>query len=345
MPHHGSRPTPPIETGRKLSVAAALLGFVLLAWLPLLLALAAAEEPGGWHEEAGIALGLVGLSLLLLQFAHSGRWNLVSGRSGIDVTMRFHRAAAILVLVMVLLHPVLFVLPLLLDDPARGLARLHAMFTSPRMTTGKIAWIALVATVLLALGRRVVPYQHWRLLHGLGALGAAGAGVWHALEVGLYSSFPPLGALWWAGLVGAALLLAWAWGWKPWRAARAGWRIGAVTPVGPGYWDVTVTGPTPPRFAAGQFFWLAFGRAAPLGRQPLLGHVGAGCVRPALRDSRGRRPHAHARYPANRPPGVARRAAWGLHAGARRPWAAAAARRRGWHRAHTVAGTCLGRHG
>ncbi len=268
MPHHGSRPAPAIETGLTLSVAAALLGFVLLAWLPLLLALAAAEEPGGWHEEAGIALGLVGLSLLLLQFAHSGRWNLVSGRSGIDVTMRFHRAAAILVLVMVLLHPVLFVLPLLLDDPAGGLARLHAMFTSPRMTTGKIAWIALVATVLLALGRRAIPYQHWRLLHGLGALVAAGAGVWHALEVGLYSSFSPLGALWWAGLVGAALLLAWAWGWKPWRAARAGWRLGAVTPLGPGYWDVTVTGPTPPRFAAGQFFWLAFGRVAPWDDNP-----------------------------------------------------------------------------
>lgn len=170
----GSRPAQPAATGLTLSVTVAVLGSVLLAWLPLLLALGAAEEPGGWHEEAGIALGLVGLSLMLLQFAHFGRWHLVSGRSGIDVTMCFHRAAAILVLVMVLLHPVRYILPLLLDDPARGLARLHAMFTSPRMTAGKIAWIALVATVLLALGRRVIPYQYWRLLHGMGALIAAG---------------------------------------------------------------------------------------------------------------------------------------------------------------------------
>ncbi|MBR0679489.1 solute-binding protein [Roseomonas eburnea] len=92
------------------------MAFVLLAWQPLLLALGAAAEPGGWHEKAGIALGLVGLSLLLLQFAHSGRWHLVSGRNGIDVAMRFHRAAAILVLVMALLHPVLFVLPLMLVE-------------------------------------------------------------------------------------------------------------------------------------------------------------------------------------------------------------------------------------
>ena len=136
------------------------------------------------------------------------------------------------------------------------------------MTVGRIAWIALVATVLLALCRRALPYQHWRLLHGLGALVAAAAGVWHAIEAGFYSSSPPLGALWSAGLLGAAMLLAWAGGWKPWRMSRAGWRVGAVTPIGPGYWEVTVTGAAPPRFVAGQFFWLAFGRAAPWDDNP-----------------------------------------------------------------------------
>jgi predicted ferric reductase len=246
----------------------AALAFLAAALLPLLLALATREEPGGWHEEAAIATGLVGLALLLLQFAHAGRWHLVSGRSGIDVTMRFHRAAAILLLALVLLHPVLFVLPLLLDDPVRGLARLHAIFASERMTAGRIAWIALVMTVALALLRRRMPYQHWRLLHGLGALVAAGAGVWHAVEVGLYSAFAPLGALWWAGLAGAVLLLLWSWGWKPLRAGREGWRIGAVAPLGPGYWELRLTGPAPPAYRAGQFFWLAFGRAAPWDDNP-----------------------------------------------------------------------------
>lgn len=251
-----------------LPAGLAVLAFLAAAWLPLGLAVASGEEPGGWHEEAGIALGLVGLSLLLLQFAHAGRWHLVSGASGIDVTMRFHRAAAILLLVLVLLHPVLFVLPLLLDDPARGFARLAAMFESPRMTAGRIAGIALIATVLLALARRRMPYQHWRLLHGLGALVAAGAAVWHAVEVGLYSAFAPLGALWWAGLGGSLLLLLWSWGWKPWRAARAGWRIGAVRPLGPDYWELALEGPPAPPYAAGQFFWLGFGRAAPWDDNP-----------------------------------------------------------------------------
>lgn len=263
-------PPPPRRARPRLALPPALaaLLFLILAGLPLGLALAAGEEPGGWHEEAGIATGLVGLALLLLQFAHAGRWHPVSGGTGIDVTMRFHRAAAMLLLALVLLHPVLFVLPLLLDDPARGLARLHAMFGSERMTAGRIAWIALALTVVLALLRRRMPYQHWRLLHGLGALVAAGAGVWHAVEVGLYTAFAPLGALWWAGLVGAGLLMLWSWGWKPLRAGRAGWRVGAVAPLGPGYWELRLTGGRPPDYRAGQFFWLAFGRAAPWDDNP-----------------------------------------------------------------------------
>ncbi len=251
-----------------LPAGLAALAFLAAALLPLLLAMASGEEPGGWHEEAGIGLGLVGLSLLLLQFAHAGRWNLVSGRAGIDVTMRFHRAAAILLLLLVLLHPVLFVLPLLLDDPARGIARLAAMAESPRMTAGRIAGLALVATVALALLRRRMPYQHWRLLHGLGALVAAGGAVWHAIEVGLYSAFAPLGALWWAGLGGAVLLMLWSWGWKPQGAQAAGWRVAAVTPLGPGYWELVLEGARPPAHAAGQFFWLGFGRAAPWDDNP-----------------------------------------------------------------------------
>jgi len=254
--------------GFAMPAALAVLAFLIAAWLPLLLALAAGEEPGRWHEEAGLATGLVGLALLLLQFAHAGRWRLVSGRSGIDVTMRFHRAAAILLLALVLLHPVFFLLPLLLDDPASGAARLLAMFLSPRMTAGRLAWIALALTVLLALARRRMPYQHWRLLHGLGALVAAGGGVWYAVELGLYSAFAPLGALWWAGLGGALLLLLWSWGWKPLRARREGWRIGAVAPLGPGYWELRLTGAAPPPYRAGQFFWLGFGRAAPWDDNP-----------------------------------------------------------------------------
>jgi predicted ferric reductase len=259
---------PPAASPRGLPSGLAALLFVAVALLPLGLALLSGEAPGSWHEEAGIALGLVGLSLLLLQFAHAGRWRLVSDRTGIDVTMRFHRAAALLLAAFVLLHPLAFLAPLLLRDPGAGLARLWAMFTSPRMASGTVAWLALLGTVGLALARRRLRYERWRLLHGLGAVVAAGAGVAHARGVGLHSGAGAMSALWLAGLAGALLLMAWSWPWKAWRLGRGAWRVAGVERLGPGYWELRLAGPAPPRFAAGQFAWLAFGRAAPWDDNP-----------------------------------------------------------------------------
>jgi predicted ferric reductase len=254
-------------TTRGLSPRAAAAAFLLLALAPLGIAAATGEDIGFFHQELGLGLGLVGLSLLLLQFAHAGRWVFVSGRTGIDVTMRFHRAAAILLLAAVVLHPLAFVAPAILADPAAGLARLARMFASESMTSGKIAWIALIATVALALARHRVRYETWRLLHGLGAGIAAVGATHHALALGFYSATPWLFWPWLAAMAGALALLLWSWGWKPWRLAAAGHRVAAVERLGPGYWELRIAGPVP-RYRAGQFFWLGFGRAAPWDDNP-----------------------------------------------------------------------------
>lgn len=255
------------STPSGLSPATAALAFLLLALAPLGIAAATGEDIGFFHQELGLGLGLVGLSLLLLQFAHAGRWAFVSGRTGIDVTMRFHRAAAILLLAVVVLHPVAFVAPALVANPADGMARLVRMFAADTMTSGTIAWIALIATVALALARRRMRYGTWRLLHGLGAGIAALAATHHALALGFYSATPWLFWPWLAATAGALLLLLWSWGWKPWRLAAAGHRVAAVERLAPGYWELRVAGPVP-RYRAGQFFWLGFGRAAPWDDNP-----------------------------------------------------------------------------
>jgi len=255
----------PRSTG--LTPRAAAAAFLLLALAPLGIAAATAEDIGFLHQEFGIGLGLVALSLLLLQFAHAGRAAFVSGRTGIDVTMRFHRAAAILLLAAVLLHPVAFLLPALATDPADGLRRLARLFAAERMTSGKLAWIALIATVGLALARRRMRYEVWRLLHGIGAGVAAIGATHHALAVGVYSATPWLFWPWLAATAGALLLLVWSWGWKPWRLAAAGHRVAAVTRLGPGYWELRIDGPVP-TYRAGQFFWLGFGRSAPWDDNP-----------------------------------------------------------------------------
>ena len=73
---------------------------------------------------------------LVLQFVTSGRFEFLSGRIGIDVTMAFHKWSARALVVVILVHPLAFVMPWLLTDPARGLARLLALLVDPRCLTG-----------------------------------------------------------------------------------------------------------------------------------------------------------------------------------------------------------------
>lgn len=246
--------------------------FVLLASLPLLLAALSGEPPEALPAEAGIGLGLAALSLLLLQFAHSGRLETLSGRIGIDRTMRLHRAAAIALLAMVLLHPLAFVGPALLSNPEGALRSLWQMLASPRMRTGVAALALLAALVAASLWRERLglAYGRWRALHAIAGLLAAALAVEHALSVGLYSEAWPLRWLWIGGLALACVTLALSWGIKPRLAAAEGWRVASVRPIGPQYWELAVEreNAAPLDFTAGQFAWIAIGPRAPWDDNP-----------------------------------------------------------------------------
>lgn len=246
--------------------------FLAAALAPLALAALSGEPPEALPTEMGIGLGLAALALMVLQFAHSGRFETLSGRIGIDRTMRLHRAAALALFTMALLHPIAFVFPALLSAPSHALEQLWRLLTRPRMATGvaALACLALLVALSLARHRLRLPYQIWRSLHaGLG-LAAVGFAVEHALSVGLYSEGEALRAVWLAGLGLAIGALVWTWGVKPLLGARQGWRVAGVRRIGDGYWELVLNRPSgaPLAFAAGQFAWLAVGRRAPWDDNP-----------------------------------------------------------------------------
>ena len=259
-----------MSRGLPPGVVAAL--FLAAALAPLSLAALSGEPPEALPREAGIGLGLAGLALMLLQFGHSGRFETYSGRIGIDRTMRLHRAAALALVAMALLHPVAFVSPALLSAPAHGLELLWRLLARPRMATGVAALLCLCLVVALPLMRHRLglPYPAWRALHAALGLAAVALAVEHALSVGLYSEAGPLKGFWLAGFGLAVCALVWSWGIKPWLAARQGWRVAGVRRIGEEYWELTLRRPSPEpfAFAAGQFAWLAVGRRAPWNDNP-----------------------------------------------------------------------------
>jgi predicted ferric reductase len=234
--------------------------YAALVLTPLGLAWAQGLPPRPWRDELASALALLGFAMLLVEFVLSGRFRSVSGRIGIDVTMRAHQLLARILLAGLILHPFLYGLPLnrpLVFDPTRA-QTLH--LPPGGLATGLVAWIGLVLLIVTAIRRDELPfrYEAWRLSHGLGAVLIAAAGVHHTLHVGRYAADPLSARLWLVLLLLALATLGWVYLVKPLQAARRPWRLIAVTPCAERTNEVVIE-PADGRglvFRAGQFVWL-----------------------------------------------------------------------------------------
>ena len=79
-------------------------------------------------------------------------------------------------LLFLLLHPFLYVVPRLGDEPARVWAFVQRLFTSEWNRSGLVAWVLLLALVLMGCLRDRLPFRYevWRASHGFGAALIAG---------------------------------------------------------------------------------------------------------------------------------------------------------------------------
>lgn len=234
--------------------------YVFLALYPILW-LAAVHVPGkpSFREEIASVLGFLALSMMAMQFLLTARFKWLAPPFGTDLVYAFHRHVTAAMLLFAVLHPVVLLGP----DPA-ALAPWLLPWTLPfSMAAGVLSLYALLLVAVTSWGRRRLrlPYEGWRVFHGLASLAAVLLGLWHALGAGRLLSAPVVRWLWvawtlaWAGLLVrvrvAKPLALWR---RPWRVQEARRERGdAVTlvlePDGhPGF-----------RFRAGQFVWLTLG--------------------------------------------------------------------------------------
>jgi predicted ferric reductase len=240
--------------------------YAVLIGLPVALGWLLVGPARPWPDEVSSALAMAGFAALLLEFLLSGRFRAVSGRLGIDRTMRWHQAFARVLTVALLLHPFLYTTPTGAQFLRPGDAT-HAGvlgLDAHGLATGAIAWLLLGVLSVTAIGRDALPwrYETWRLMHGLGATMVALLGMRHTLWAGRYSLHPVLTA-YWGALFGIALLsLLAVYVARPLRLARRPWRVAAVTPVAERTWRVVLepAGHDGLRFRAGQFAWVRLDR-------------------------------------------------------------------------------------
>lgn len=265
----GPAPAPRAWTGWPARVMALI--YLLICLAPVVLALRAEVAPLHRLEALGAGLGLAGLMAMVVQMLTSGRFRRVSGGMGIDRIMAFHKLAAWWVVLALLLHPLAYVLPTLLDDPARGLERLLAYHLLPAYRSGVIALAALVLLVLAGVARGWLRYEIWRGSHVLLALLALGGGLHHAMTAGRLSAMGPL-ALWWWGAAAVVLLVpVILYGWRWLRLHLQPWRLRSIARVADRIWELELDpapGTAPLPYRAGQFIWLTAGAR----RFPLFDH-------------------------------------------------------------------------
>jgi predicted ferric reductase len=241
------------DVRHRVSAALLYLGATLV---PLFVVLADHGRPqrGFWIEFA-VALGFIGLAMLCAQSILTARFPRVSGTLGQDALLQFHRQAGILAFLFVLAHPVILVAAdsgywAFLDPRAEFLRALFLI----------LVLIALPLIVITALWREPLrlPYEWWRLSHGVLALGIVGIGLVHVWRVGFYLESGWKQALWaviGVTAIGSVLYLR---AIKPLRVRRYPYRVSSVEPAAARTWEVTVEPESPPAlgFDAGQFAFL-----------------------------------------------------------------------------------------
>lgn len=136
-------------------------GYIIIAFLPVLAGfIFAPPENQGFFKILGRATGLIGFSILVLQFVLSARFKFLDRAFGLDKLMSFHKWMAIIGGILILLHPAFLALN------TKNFF-LFTMQTPWRVNLGKGALLIIIVTVLfsLLLKKLKFQYQVWRFLH------------------------------------------------------------------------------------------------------------------------------------------------------------------------------------
>jgi predicted ferric reductase len=210
-----------------------------------------------WYE-FGIALGFIGLAMMGVQFALTARFRWIAGRIGMDSMLHFHRQTGIIGFCFVMAHPIVLIAnnqrALEFFDPTVNFMRAVALIT---------AIIALLLIVGLSLWRKTlrVPYEWWRLTHGVLSALVVLIGLAHTLMVGRYVSVLWKQGMWIILIAGAIFLLIQMRILKPLAASRRPWRIESVRKDIDRVWTLTLVpiNHDGMSFRAGQCIWLSVG--------------------------------------------------------------------------------------
>ena len=230
--------------------------YLALVLAPVLLMLVGPTPPSrGFWTEFSVALGFSGLSMLGLQFILTARIRQITAPYGIDIIYHFHRQISAIALLLVLAHPVM----LFVTDPeTRGLLNpVTAPWRAQAAWTATLAFVIVAATSVWRKQLRI-PYEPWRLMHGVLATAGIVFAMAHVIGVNHYVGAPYKRVFWvalavvWIGVLVYVRVV------KPWIMLGRPYEVEEVREERGDSWTLKVRpdGHRGMGFKPGQFAWL-----------------------------------------------------------------------------------------
>ncbi len=237
------------------------IGFFLITLFPFLVILLGGLPLRKFPDELATQLGIFAYTWVLLSFLLSGRFRSISGKIGIDKTIRFHQFMAIVFGLIIFLHPYFYTLSMSSSLPWDTSRELSLMLTSQGFITGMLAWILIITIIFMAIYRDQLPfsYETWRLLHGVMALIVIIGSTIHVLDIGRYTQqFSTIKYFWLVLLLLASLTLFRTYVLLPLLQKKRPFKVIALEPAAQKTWHLSIESDKnfPFDFIAGQFAWI-----------------------------------------------------------------------------------------
>ncbi len=136
-------------------------------------------------RELSLALGFVGLAMMLLQSLLTSRLRGVHKPFGSDVVYTFHHQISVIALLLVLAHPII-----LMIKYNSGLELLNIFKVHYSILFGIISLVSVLLLVVISLIRKGINFNYtiWRIIHGFLALVSGGFALVHIFTSGKYTN-------------------------------------------------------------------------------------------------------------------------------------------------------------
>ncbi|MBD2202629.1 ferric reductase-like transmembrane domain-containing protein [Calothrix sp. FACHB-1219] len=235
-----------------------IVAYILIILFPLFILLlyppTPSDERSFWLEFSA-ALGFIGLAMMAMQFALTARIKSIEASYGVDLILQFHRYTSIVAFFFILAHPIV----LFIHNP-ETLQLLNFIQAPWRARAAVIATLALIAIIVTSIWRQKlnIPYEPWRIAHGILAVIIVAFGLGHALGVGNYLGLFWKALIWTAIAITALWLLIYVRLIKPYFMQKKPYLVEAAIPQRGNVWNLVLRprGHDGISFQPGQFAWL-----------------------------------------------------------------------------------------